>query len=280
MKVGGREVILWTLWMGNVNGWGVRIRAASCKTPRTTNTLRMGRHEEVKEVDQGLELFQRLKMCDDNEMKGKIDTAIQVLMDALRLYGPDAVVGSYNGGKDAVVIFHLLRACVAEYSRQKNIKVAPKVIYFDKEDEFDEVRDLVQNTCTKYNVDLITFNNMGFVEGLTRLITDAAGKPMAFVLGTREGDPNSGGQTYFTPSSDWMPPFMRVNPIIDWNYGTIWKFLLGYKLPYPSLYDRGYTSVGGKRDTLPNPFLLREDGSYNPAHMLSDWLVPLLFILR
>ena len=47
--------------------------------------------------------------------------------------------------------------------------------------------------------------------------------PLAFgfVLGTRRGDPNCGVQTAFTPSSDWMPPFMRVNPILDWEYGQV-----------------------------------------------------------
>lgn len=34
---------------------------------------------------------------------------MQVLADSLRLYGPDQLIGSYNGGKDAVVIMHLHR---------------------------------------------------------------------------------------------------------------------------------------------------------------------------
>lgn len=33
------------------------------------------------------------------------------------------------------------------------------------------------------------------------------------------GDPNAEGQEYFCPSSAGWPPFMRINPILDWNYG-------------------------------------------------------------
>ncbi len=34
---------------------------------------------------------------------------MQVMSDSLRLYGTDQLIGSFNGGKDAVVIMHLHR---------------------------------------------------------------------------------------------------------------------------------------------------------------------------
>lgn len=49
-------------------------------------------------------------------------------------------------------------------------------------------------------------------------------RPLAFVLGTRKGDPNSIGQETFAPSSDWLPPFMRVNPVsVVWCCDAICK---------------------------------------------------------
>ncbi|CAN0538644.1 unnamed protein product [Ectocarpus sp. 12 AP-2014] len=72
-----------------------------------------------------------------------------------------------------------------------------------------------------------------------------------------------------------MPPFMRVNPVIDWNYAQVWAFLRDFELPYCSLYDEGYTSLGNLDNTFPNPYLRKRASSaaeeYLPAYMLSDW---------
>lgn len=77
------------------------------------------------------------------------------------------------------------------------------------------------------------------------------------------------------------PRFMRIHPVIDWRLNEIWIFLrsphlsdpdTGAKLEYCSIYDEGYTSLGGVNDTLPNPKLkyLDEEGKerYRPAYEL------------
>ncbi|KAL8446533.1 hypothetical protein Emed_004987 [Eimeria media] len=43
--------------------------------------------------------------------------ALELLVDVLRIFGPDKVVLSFNGGKDAVVILHLYRAALVKYTR-------------------------------------------------------------------------------------------------------------------------------------------------------------------
>lgn len=50
-----------------------------------------------------------------------------------------------------------------------------------------------------------------------------------FPMISPRGDPNAEGQEYFCPSSEGWPPFMRVNPILDWTYHDVWTFLRAAK---------------------------------------------------
>ena len=94
----------------------------------------------------------------------------------------------------------------------------------------------------------------------------------AIVLGTRQGDPNAHGQETFCPSSEGWPPFMRINPVLDWSYSEVWRFLLECQVEYCSLYDLGFTSIGSTKDTVPNANLLinKEEGTYAPAYKLVE----------
>lgn len=87
---------------------------------------------------------------------------------------------------------------------------------------------------------------------------------------TTSGDPNAEGQEAYCPSSEGWPPFMRVNPVLDWTYHDVWCFLRSARASYCSLYDDGYTSLGGVHNTLPNSALKRGDGTFAPAHALAD----------
>lgn len=71
------------------------------------------------------------------------------------------------------------------------------------------------------------------------------------------------------------PQVMRVSPILDWKYSDIWDFLLKSKVSYCELYDRGYTSLGSKTNTVPNPALKyiekgTKEEKYLPAWQLKD----------
>ena len=215
--------------------------------------------------EEALALYNAFDSCTDSFLASLIQDALRTLNHAYRLYGPECVICSYNGGKDACVIVHLLRAAHAHFLREKQKQstggklIKPRMIYFEHEDEFPEVLDLLHETVVEYDLNMVAFEKgIGYVDGLELLVeTNHNSHPMAIVLGTRTGDPNAGSQGVWAPSSHFLPPFMRVNPVISWTYGHVWHFLRLYGLPYCSLYDEGYTSLGTTKDTLPCPALAK-----------------------
>lgn len=56
---------------------------------------------------------------------------------------------------------------------------------------------------------------------------------------------------------------IRIHPLINWSYALVWQVIKELEIPYCSLYDHGYTSLGSISDTLRNPFLGADEGAWN-----------------
>ncbi|CBZ54725.1 putative DJ-1/PfpI family domian-containing protein [Neospora caninum Liverpool] len=299
-----------------------------------------------------------------------LEKGLQVLVDAFRLFGPESVILSFNGGKDAVVALHLYRAALAKFllgedclertgegsppefssllargeaqeraeegaqeaslsgetganaperrrdraraaNPEERCKTAcpprsraaqengagreeeaienegrrpqrvvtltglprPKAIYFHgEEEEFEEVAAFVEQTAKEFELDVSVYH-CGLAEGVQDFVTRFSHlRPLAFVLGSREGDPNAAHLLPLQVSSSWLPAFLRVHPLVGFRYGHVWYVIRRFALPYCPLYDRGYTSIGRKNNTKPNPRLLRpETGLHAPAYLLENW---------
>ncbi|KAE9465474.1 hypothetical protein C3L33_02620, partial [Rhododendron williamsianum] len=187
----------------------------------------------------------------------------------------EEVAFSFNGGKDSTVLLHLLRAgyflhqaeqtqCNGDLS-DREFKFPIRTIYFESSSAFPEINSFTYETASTYGLQLDILRQ-DFKSGLEALLK---AKPIrAIFLGVRIGDPTAVGQEQFSPSSPGWPPFMRVNPILDWSYRY-------FHVRYCSLYDQGYTSIGSIHDTVPNALLgvNNSDNSkekFRPAYLLPD----------
>ena len=77
------------------------------------------------------------------------------------------------------------------------------------------------------------------------------------IMGSKKTDPYCSHLTNLTPSNinKGYPPFLRINPIIDWSYEQVWNFILDFNVPYCKLYDEGFSSLGNIDNTCLNPHL-------------------------
>ena len=70
---------------------------------------------------------------------------------------------------------------------------------------------MVRENVTEYDLELARYRT-GFVDGLKqRMEEGGSDKCYGFVLGTRQGDPNCGVQTSFTPSRYCTLQLLRIS---------------------------------------------------------------------
>lgn len=148
----------------------------------------------------------------------RFDDACRIVDEALEKFGTDGLAVSFNGGKDACAVFHIVRYVL----KRRNLlelfgsssSSAVKIVYFEDSDDFSEVLDIMEQYKSTYNV-IYTQFKCPFRDGMVECVKNGM---KAIVMGLRMGDPHSNGATVFLPStSDW-PHFIRVNPILHWTY--------------------------------------------------------------
>ncbi|XP_037934347.1 FAD synthase-like isoform X2 [Teleopsis dalmanni] len=199
-----------------------------------------------------------------------IDMEKAVITQSLQIYKPVEIMLSFNGGKDCTVVLHIL----AKYFQQeclKNFKIP--ALYIQDLNSFEEVDDFVESSKTLYNIELI--KRTGRIKEVLFDITNEMPHIKAIFMGCRRTDPFCGEIKVMQPCDFNWPAIMRINPIIDWKCVDVWNYLKSNYVPYCSLYDLGYTSIGNKNNTIPNPHLKIYGASsmrkkYRPAYELED----------
>lgn len=201
----------------------------------------------------------------------KVIQSLKVLEEAIETY-QEELWFSFNSGKDNTACFFMTAAILYRKSGYKAIDFKIKALNFEEEDPFPECESYMDDLKRNFRMEVMTLKNS---ENLTKSKFMKAGmiklvqenKLRAVIMGSRKTDPYCGSLTHFSKSStdDGWPPFIRVLPIIDWDFKEIWKFFADCKVPYCVLYDKGYTYLGDRQDSVPNPVLRTKSGWYLPA---------------
>eukprot|EP00002_Diphylleia_rotans_P038454 TRINITY_DN8751_c0_g1_i1.p1 TRINITY_DN8751_c0_g1~~TRINITY_DN8751_c0_g1_i1.p1 ORF type:complete len:287 (-),score=61.28 TRINITY_DN8751_c0_g1_i1:473-1333(-) len=220
--------------------------------------------------------------------------AIDVVEEAISRYGFESLALSFNAGKDCMVLLHILHLAISKnhpsqqssltgqttissnecsdlhgpqlQSRDDSLPIF--VVYFKTTtDSFAEVLEFMDLVGNRYGFKT-RVEEGSMKAGLQNALDHRHFK--AIFMGSRRTDPYCGHLEHFSITDSNWPQVMRINPIIDWDYKDIWEFTKALQLPYCRLYELGYTSLGSTKNTVPNPALKQDDGSYLPAHYLQD----------
>mmetsp|Transcript_4539 Transcript_4539/g.6335 ORF Transcript_4539/g.6335 Transcript_4539/m.6335 type:complete len:250 (+) Transcript_4539:105-854(+) len=218
------------------------------------------------------------------ELATKIRKSLEVIKLAFEKYSMKQISFSFNGGKDCTVLLHLIHMFLLDKNatnnnnskttnQQTDLEAATKpcsqflTVCFMIPDSFDEEVQFMQKAADIYGLKLHVIHKP-IKEGLESLLKQF--QVDAIFMGTRRTDPYCSNMTAFQMTDPDWPQIMRVNPILDWDYHDIWAFIKAFEIPYCTLYDQGYTSLGSTKNTVPNPQLRQPNGSYSPASMLQD----------
>lgn len=209
-------------------------------------------------------LINIITIYENKEFDDKVKSTIYFIKNCIDKYNLENIAISFNGGKDCTVLLYFFYMI---FNSLKDINI----VYFQQNDEFREITDFIQVIVKKFGINLITIKEDNFKSGIVQLMKI---KPIkAIFMGQRIIDPHclSLQKECNSDVNFGYPAFIRINPLLDWNYQDIWQFLLKNKCDYCKLYDFGYTSIGNQLNTMRNKKLWNSKlESYKPAYCLEN----------
>ena len=193
-------------------------------------------------------------------LKRKVEKSRDIIKEAFEKFPAQQIAVAWTGGKDSTVLLHLVRSTIADPSY--------KVMFNDSTIEFPEVYDFVNQIHRKWELDLIwirhldtdldAFNKAANDEEKMEIMRIAKINAINYALSRYQLKAFMSGIRWDEHEARSKEKYMsirqthlRIHPILHFTLEDIWDYIKTYEVPYISLYDKGYKSLGEQPYTKP-----------------------------
>lgn len=191
----------------------------------------------------------------NNDLTKKIDFAKKIIDEASDKFAQEKTVLAWTGGKDSTVLLHMVREMYG------SIKFP--VMFNDSTLEFPEIYEFIEKVTEDWKLELVIERHdtemlkkyeksksesekfMLLREMKIKALKDfqVRNSIEAYIVGIRwDEHPSRSKEKFFSARKNHM----RVHPILDFTEADIWEYIHKFSVPYVSLYDKGYRSLGEK----------------------------------
>lgn len=191
-------------------------------------------------------------------LENKIQKSLEIISDTLKKFGNEDVAVAWTGGKDSTCLLHLIRL-------HYNGNIPLKIFNIDTSVKFKEIYEFISILRKQWNLNVISLKHPDAenivktaknreecckllkIDILKQAIKDY--KIKALFTGIRwDEHPARANEKFFSEQDDHV----RINPILHFTRKDIWNYIINNNIPYCSLYDEGYTSLGCEPCTSKN----------------------------
>ncbi len=192
----------------------------------------------------------------NKNLETKIAKTTAIIKKAAKKFKPEKVAIAFKGGKDTMVMLHIVRSIYRG-------KVPFKLMFNDTTMEFRQTYEFIEKMKKLWNLDLKVVKHSPRELRKFHALKDPAAKNelarlmkitaiesalkkykfKAFMAAIRRDEhPARAKEKYFVKKEDHT----RIHPMLHFTEKDIWDYIHAFGVPYSKLYDKGYRSVGEK----------------------------------
>lgn len=170
----------------------------------------------------------------------------KIAIERIKQYEPEkGYYVAFSGGKDSIVVYDLVKRAGVKYDAHINITTVepPEILQFIRT-YYPEVEWIKPKKSMFRLIKEKGIPPTRTVRYCCYELKEMNGKGRVVVVGVRRQESTRRKNRPVFHNSERVKDLIFLNPIVDWTEKEVWEYIHKYNLPYPCLYDEGYTRIG------------------------------------